>query len=78
MCNDPLARFTHTVYKDGEMNLKDFISSVGDAKAARLFGVEERTAASWRRGERTPRPKHVERIVKKSPVTYEGIYGRAE
>jgi len=36
-------------------NLPVFIETVGDAEAARLFGVAERTAASWRRRERYPR-----------------------
>lgn len=57
------------------MKLSDYIKRVGDAKAARIFGVKERTAASWRRGERMPRKEHASVIVKKSPVTYAGIYG---
>lgn len=65
------------MYKEGEMNLKDFIASVGDEKAAKMFGVKIRTAAAWRRGERIPHSTHAKRIMKKSPVTPDGIYGRA-
>lgn len=56
------------------MELKAFIEQVGDAKAARLFGVSARTAQSWRLGERIPRKELADVIVRKSPVTYEGIY----
>ena len=38
------------------MDLKTYINQIGDEEAARLFGVSVRTAASWRRGERIPRP----------------------
>lgn len=57
------------------MNLAEFIEQVGDPAAARLFGVEERTVASWRRGERTPRKETAKIIVDRSPVTYAGIFG---
>lgn len=56
------------------MRLSDYIKRVGDARAARLFGVKVRTAAAWRRGERMPRKEHAAVIVRKSPVTYAGIY----
>lgn len=45
------------------MTLSDYIKEVGDAEAGRLFGVGERTAASWRRGERRPRPEKAREIV---------------
>lgn len=59
------------------MDLKGFIEQLGDAKAAKLFGVKQRTAAAWRRGERTPRPKQVQKIIKASggELSYEAIYG---
>lgn len=47
---------------------------MGDEKAARLFGVETRTAASWRRLERRPGQRHLKTILERSPVTVEGIY----
>ena len=52
------------------------LGEVGDAAAAKRFGVAKRTAQSWRLGERTPRPEQAAVIVKKSPVTFEGIYRR--
>lgn len=39
------------------MTLNDYIDHVGDSAAAKRFGVEVRTIASWRRGERQPRPE---------------------
>ena len=58
------------------MRLNAYIETIGDAAAAELFGVKERTAASWRRGERLPRPEQAERIVSASRgrVTYSEIY----
>lgn len=61
----------------GFMTLVDFIEKEGDAKAARLFRVKPRTTKSWRLGDRHPRPKQAQIIVRKSPVTMEGIYGKA-
>lgn len=57
------------------MKLIDYIKETGDAKCAKLFGVKVRTVRSWRLGERFPRPAQAQVIVKKSPVTHEGIYG---
>lgn len=56
------------------MDLIAYIKEVGDLAAAKRFGVTKRTAQSWRLRERTPRPEQAAVIVKKSPVTYEGIY----
>jgi hypothetical protein len=58
------------------MDLKTYIEEVGDEQAARLFRVKKRTAQSWRLGARTPRPAQAKVIVKKSPVTFAGIYGK--
>lgn len=58
------------------MKLTEYLKQMNDdRKAAVLFGVTERAISSWRRGERTPRPKHAKTIIEKSPVTIEGIYG---
>lgn len=46
------------------MKLKNYVGKIGDSEAAVLFGVKERTTASWRRGERLPRPDMALRIVK--------------
>lgn len=57
------------------MKLSEYISQQGDEKCAKLFGVPVRTIRSWRLKERRPRPAQAAVIVKKSPVTHEGIYG---
>jgi len=57
------------------MNLKQYLEKLGDAKAAKKFGIKERTIRSWREGDRTPRPEHARLIVSLSPVTMKGIYG---
>lgn len=44
------------------MTLSEFISEAGDDAAASLFNVSERTAASWRRGERSPRTEKAREI----------------
>lgn len=58
------------------MTLSKFIESIGDDKAAELFGVSRRTAASWRQGTRSPRSKKAKQIVEKTggKVSLEGIY----
>ena len=59
------------------MTLAEYIKQFGDLDAAKLFGVKERTAASWRRGERRPRPEVAASIVAATggEVTLDGIYG---
>lgn len=64
--------------KSLQMKLSEYIESVGDEKAAKLFRTKVRTVISWRLLERRPRPEQAEIIVKKSPVTYEGIYAPTE
>jgi DNA-binding transcriptional regulator YdaS (Cro superfamily) len=58
------------------MRLQDFIKTVGDATAAKLFGVKERTAMSWRLGDRRPRPAKAAEIVRmtKGKVGFTDIY----
>ena len=60
------------------MNLRDFLKEIGDNTAAKLIGVKPRTIASWRRGERFPRPDQVARILRasKGRVDYKGIYSK--
>jgi hypothetical protein len=57
--------------------LTEYISYYGDRHAANLFGVSPRTAASWRRKERVPKPATASRIViiTDGAVSYDGIYG---
>lgn len=58
------------------MNLRDFLKELGDSEAADLLDVPQRTVASWRRGERIPRPHQAARIVRLTHgrVDYAGIY----
>lgn len=58
------------------MELKKYIQKQGDDKCAQLFNVKPRTVASWRRGERYPRPDQANLIVEatKGEVTLAGIY----
>lgn len=57
------------------MRLPDYIRQVGAAKFAKQVKVKKRTAESWMRMERRPRPETAQEIVEKTPVTMEGIYG---
>jgi hypothetical protein len=58
------------------VTLAEFIRKHGDAHCATLFGVKERTVASWRRGENFPRTAKAPQIVERTggAVTIEGIY----
>jgi len=57
--------------------LPEFISEVGAEEAARLFNIQPRTAESWKRRERYPRPAKAPEIIAatRGVVDYEGIYG---
>lgn len=61
------------------MTLIEYIVEVGDEVAARVLNAEERTIASWRRGERTPRPKKAFEIEKtlKGRVSFADCYRSA-
>ncbi len=58
------------------MDLPDFIKSMGDAEAARLFGVTERAVMSWRLGDRQPRPATASQIIaaSKGRLNWQDIY----
>ena len=58
----------------GNMNLDDYINKVGKERAAGLFGVKERTIASWLNWERRPSRRKAAEIIAVSPVTFAGIY----
>lgn len=60
------------------MTLVEFITQHGDERCAELFEVEVRTVASWRRGERSPRPDKALEIVAKAggQVSMDGIYSK--
>ena len=58
------------------MRLSDYITQHGDSECSKRFGVKERTVASWRRGERTPRPAQARKIISGSggDVSMSDIY----
>lgn len=58
------------------MTLSQYIEKVGDALFAARFGIAERTAMSYRLGDRKPRAPLAQRIVHETPVSWEGIYGQ--
>ena len=57
------------------MRLPEYIKQVGVKKFARQFRLNQRTVVSWIYTERRPRREIAQRIVKRTPVTMEGIYG---
>ncbi len=57
------------------MRLSDYIKQIGREAFCKKFKVKDRTAYSWERVERYPSKAVAQRIVKRTPVTYEGIYG---
>jgi DNA-binding transcriptional regulator YiaG len=57
------------------MKLSDYIKDMGDVKFAALIGCSKHAARSWRLGERRPRPEQARKIVKKTPITMDEIYG---
>lgn len=58
------------------MNLSDYIATIGDKAAARLFGIPERVAKSYRLGERAPRRDRAQKIIDATSgkVDWAGIY----
>lgn len=60
-----------------DISLPQFIAELGDQVFAERVGVPIRTAQSWRRRERLPRPELARQIVDLAAgrVTFDGIYG---
>jgi hypothetical protein len=57
------------------MTLSEYIKDKGDDYVAKLLGCSIHAARMWRLKERRPRPEWARKIVRKTPVTMEGIYG---
>ena len=57
------------------MRLQDYIRQVGPAKFAKAVGVKKRTVISWMYLARYPKKETAQKIVERTPVTMEGIYG---
>ena len=79
LCNLSTCLFSRAVYHRA-MKLSEFIQTIGDAEAAKLFGVKPRTIGSWRRHERLPRSRRAKAIVDATrhhpagSVDFDGIY----
>jgi hypothetical protein len=58
--------------------LPDYIKALGDQQFSARYGVKLRTAASWRRRERYPRPKQARALVERSggELSLNAIYAR--
>jgi len=56
----------YTKRVDIVMRLSEYITANGDQASAVLFNVSPRTAASWRRGERSPKPMKAREIAAKT------------
>lgn len=59
------------------MTLSEYISTMGDEAAAKVLGISERAAKSYRLGKRTPRPEKAKQIVRRSrgKLSLDTIYG---
>lgn len=60
------------------MELSEYITQIGDKAAAKLFGISERVAQSYRNKERRPRPERARHIIEASggKVDWNGIYAQ--
>ena len=58
------------------MRLQDYIRQVGPAKFAKAVGVKKRTALSWLYLQRYPNKQTAKKIVERTPVDMDGIYGQ--
>jgi DNA-binding XRE family transcriptional regulator len=58
------------------VKLPEYIKKVGAKALAKRIGVRERTVLSWQYLDRRPRPETAQKIVERTPVTMEGIYGQ--
>jgi hypothetical protein len=55
--------------------LSEYIDEIGMECFAKRFRWTLRRVKAYRYGERIPRGKDAKKIVERTPVTYEGIYG---
>lgn len=57
------------------MRLHEYIRTVGIRGFAKAIGEKERTVKSWLYLDRLPRPLTAQKIVERTPLTMESIYG---
>ena len=56
------------------MDLPTYITQIGVEEFAKKFGIPPRTALAYQKQTRRPRPQLAQKIVDRTPVTWEGIY----
>lgn len=61
------------------MDFKKYLTELGDDEASTRYKTKPRTVASWRRGERVPRPEKARLIVRieQGKISLSDIYGEA-
>ena len=69
-----IAKLHEACYRYAQMNLPEYIRSIGIRAFCERFDITERAAIAYRHRARRPRPEVAQRIVEGSPVTWEGIY----
>lgn len=57
------------------MRLQEYIRQVGVRGFSKAIGEKERTVKSWLYLDRRPRWNVAQKIVERTPVTMDGIYG---
>lgn len=57
------------------MRLHEYIRVVGVRGFARAIDERERTVKSWLYRDRLPRPETAQKIVERTPLTMDSIYG---
>jgi hypothetical protein len=60
------------------MRLQEYIRMVGPSGFAKAIEENERTVKSWLYGARLPKTSAARKIVERTPVTMDGIYGVPE
>jgi hypothetical protein len=60
------------------MDLPEYIKGIGVKAFSVKFNVSERAARAWQYRTRRPRAEVAQKIVENSPVTWAGIYRRAD
>ena len=57
------------------MRLSEYIRQVGVTGFAKAIGEKERTVKSWLYQDRLPKPFTAQKIVERTPLTMDDIYG---
>lgn len=57
------------------MRLSEYIRQIGVVGFAKAIGEKERTVKSWLYRDRLPKPFTAQKIVERTPLTMDDIYG---